>query len=393
MVPQSVTLTVTVKGQPETWEEIEDLTSAGPEVPVPDPMLPPGTKPYRSPRVKVFALDAESGEIRFGDGIHGARPPLGAELRASYDSGAGQAGNVAAGAIATAPAGLKVTNPIPTWGGADSETVAEGEKQIAAYLRHRDRLVTASDFDTIVRRTPGVDIGRVEVVPNYNPELAPNSPGDAPGAVTLMLIPRSQTGQTNAPSPDRLFLDAVCQYLDSRRLVTTEVFLRGPKYRDIWVSIGIEVEEGINSAPVRAAVRQAVIDFLSPLPPASQDQPPPDEAVATATGYPRPRQGWPLRTAVVDMELAVVASRVSGVTQIKKILLAQGMNASDTTVSMSGLELPWLAGISVVEGDPVALAELRGTAASGGAGTTGTTGTGGAPAKGVQVPVVPEECR
>ena len=104
----------------------------------------------------------------------------------------GRAGNVGAGAIKNraqpASSPLVVTNPVRTWGGADSETVAEGEKQIARTLQHRDRLVSAEDFATITRRTPGVDIGRVEVLPAYHPELS-SELGDAAGAVTLMLLP------------------------------------------------------------------------------------------------------------------------------------------------------------------------------------------------------------
>ena len=50
------------------------------------------------------------------------------------------------------------------------ETVADGEKQIARHLQHRDRLVTAADFEAITLRTPGVEIGRVEVLPAFNPD-------------------------------------------------------------------------------------------------------------------------------------------------------------------------------------------------------------------------------
>ena len=80
-------------------------------------------------------------------------------LRASYDYGVGAAGNVGAGAINSSPslpAGLKVTNPVRTWNGTEAETVSEGEKQITRYLQHRDRLVSATDFETITLRTPGV---------------------------------------------------------------------------------------------------------------------------------------------------------------------------------------------------------------------------------------------
>ena len=100
--------------------------------------------------------------------------------------------------------------------------------------------MSAEDFEPIVRRTPGVDVGRVDVIPAWNPELAPSAPGLAAGAVTLMLIPRVDTAHPGAPQPDQPFLDAVCSYIDSRRLVTTEIFLRGPVYKPIWMSVGAD---------------------------------------------------------------------------------------------------------------------------------------------------------
>src|SRR5439155_16195755 len=109
----------------------------------------------------VFMLDAEAGRIMFGDGEHGKRPSENSILRASYDFSAGAAGNIGPGSINASPvlpSGFKVSNPIATWGGADAETASQGEKQISRYLQHRDRLVTAFDFETITLRTPGVEI-------------------------------------------------------------------------------------------------------------------------------------------------------------------------------------------------------------------------------------------
>ena len=180
----------------------------------------------------VFQLDAESGRLVFGDGLRGRRPPFRAVLRADYEYTLGVEGNVGIGAInsgPTLPPGFAVRNEVPTWGGADAETVDDGEKQVTRYLQHRDRLVTAGDFETIVRRAPGVEIGRVDVIPAFQPALAPNEPGDAPGAVTVMVIPRHDPLQPDAPRPDRLFLNSICAYLDPRRLVTTELHLRGPR--------------------------------------------------------------------------------------------------------------------------------------------------------------------
>src|SRR6185295_18209599 len=45
VIPESVRLFVITKEKAEEWTEIDDLTAAGPEVPVRDPRLPPGSAP------------------------------------------------------------------------------------------------------------------------------------------------------------------------------------------------------------------------------------------------------------------------------------------------------------------------------------------------------------
>ena len=48
------------------------------------------------------------------------------------------------------------------------------------------------------------------------------------------------------------FLNALCRHLDPRRLITTEVILRGPDYVPVWISIGIGIKSGYAAAEVRA---------------------------------------------------------------------------------------------------------------------------------------------
>jgi len=375
VITKTVELTVAPPNDPaEEWEYIDDLLAAGPEVPAPDLREPPGrTAPPPQPS-KVFALDPESGRIRFGDGAHGMRPPVGAKLRVKYDYGAGREGNVGSNAVNQAPAlpaGLKVSNPVRTWGGAEAETITEGEKQITRYLQNRDRLVTAADFETIAKRTPGVDIGRVEVLAAYNPTLARQEPGSAPGAVTLMIIPKYSSIRPDAPSPDQPFLASVCAFLNPRRLITTELFLNGPQYISLWVSAAIEIvptgadpDSPNSAAVVREAVKRGVREFLAPLNPDGG--------------------GWPLRRTVMQLELMAVISRVEGVALVNKLVLAAGDGAEVVSVPLKGLELPRLDGIEVVVGgDPLPLDQLRGTANAGPV----TPGK-----KIVPVPAIPPEC-
>ena len=310
----------------------------------------------------VFTIDAASGVIRFGDGIRGRRPPDGSTLRVDYDFGAGAQGNVGAGAVDAAPslAGIKVTNPLPTWGAAEAETVAEAERQARRYLQHRDRLVSVADFETIVRRTPGVDVGRVDVLPAYNPQITP--PVETPGAVTVLVLPRTDSRHPAAPEPDRLFLNTICRYLTPRRLVTTELYLRGPTYIDLWISIGVEVEAGRSVAVTYDAVRSALIRFLAPLNPSGDAS-----------------DGWPLDKAVHRLELAAVASRVPGVRLVNKVLVAAGTGGPEDVITIKGLELPRVRAVAV-GADAADLDQVRGQQPP------------PSPPAAVPVPVVPEEC-
>ena len=56
-----------------------------------------------SPDDHVFVLDTGTGTVRFGDGAHGAVPPDGSLVRATYRVGVGASGNVGATWIGTWP--------------------------------------------------------------------------------------------------------------------------------------------------------------------------------------------------------------------------------------------------------------------------------------------------
>jgi hypothetical protein len=327
------------------------------------------------PGANVFALDAESGEIRFGDGARGARPANNAEIAVRFDWASGSAGNVAAGAIKlgpTLPPGVKLSNPRPADGGLDAESAADGEKRIPLVLRHRDRAVSADDFDAIIRETPQADVGRVEVLPAWHPELSPGLPGDQPGVVTCLLIPRQDPRRPDYPLPNADFINAVCDHLAPRRLVTCEVLLRGPAYTGLWISVGIELHAGQGVAEVRERVKAALKAYLAPLP-----------NTASPTG-------WPLFKSVAALELATVAARVDGVLGVTGLLLGDSSGAQRDNVPLAGLQLPLIAGLSVSLGDPVPLSDLIGQGAGGAGGAD--DGSTGAPAIRLPVPRVPENC-
>jgi predicted phage baseplate assembly protein len=319
--PQLVVVDAT--GAAATWRLTDDLLSAGPDDP-------------------VFTLDPESGGIQFGDGLRGLRPTANSRIYVSYQYGGGTQGNVGVGAINATrdqrlQGGYTVENPVATSGGSAGDTQADGERQIPLVLRHRDRLVTMQDFSDIVYRTPGVDVGRVEVLPLFAPTTPPAT--DAAGVVTVMVVPRTDPVQPLWPTPDRLFLRRVCDYLDPRRLVTTEVYVRGPNYIPVYVSVGLQVSGGYFSDVVRQTVDDRLHGYLSSLPPGGPEG-----------------KGWPLGKRLLSKDLEAVVTRVPGVDYVDSLEMGVGTPQDVAEYDLSGLDLPVLVGLSVREGsaEPIA---------------------------------------
>jgi hypothetical protein len=325
--------TVRLRVGSRPWQETEELYTAGPEVPLQNPALPPGRR-LPEADARVFAVDPATGEIRFGDGLRGARPGKGEPIEADYAYGGGKAGNLPAGQLKKAPGlpvGVSVNNPLPTWGGTDRQSLADAERLVPAALRHRDRLITLDDFAHIVLDTPGVSMGRVEILPLVHPD----SPGQkVPGAVTVLVLPEVAEPSPTPIRPGSEFLDLIGRHVDARRLITTDVTVTGPVYRSFAITVGLEVAAGSSFAAVADGVRRALTGYLSPL-------------TGGAAG-----QGWPLAKLVRARELLAQADRVEGVGIVTDLLMTTEDGASVTEVPLSGLELPWVTAVHVHDASP-----------------------------------------
>jgi hypothetical protein len=299
---------------------------------------------------EVFTLDPEAGRVMFGTGLNGKRPLPDRRLRVSYEYGGGVLGNVAIKAINKSAdvrlqSGFKISNPLPTTGGDAGETTSEGERRIPAQIRHRDRTVTVTDFRDITERTPGADVGRVEILPTFDPHKPDH---DTPGAVTVMVVPRSDKIRPLWPTPDRLFLQRVCEHLDQRRLITTEIHVVGPTYISVYLSVGIQIREGHVRDAVIQAVRDRLRNYLSAL---GTDGPDGTEG-----------NGWPLRRRLLEKDLEAVVTRVSGVSYVNSLYMGIGSSVSKSTYDLASLELPLLEKIEVREGEAESLANILGDA-------------------------------
>ncbi len=325
-------LEVEEQGDWKRWQEVDSLVAAG-----------------ESDR--VYVVDHEAGDVRFGNGVRGRAPQIGERIRAlGYRYGGGAAGNVPAKAIAQlgapAPPTLKASNPLPARGGADSETIAAALERVPGELRRRDRAVTAGDFQELALATPGAAVGRADCLPRFDPK---SKILDAAGVVTVVVWPREDRLHPDAPVPDRMLLRQVCAWLDARRLVTTELHVIKPTYRNIAVSVGVQVKPGFGVEAVNRWVELVLRQYLAPLPPYGPDG-----------------GGWPLGRPVIGPELEAAALQVEGVDYLLGLQLAQANAAGDgweppvRTVELERWEVPTLGTIAVVDTEPPAPgAELK----------------------------------
>jgi len=339
----TATVQLTVNGV--QWTQTDDLLAAPSEI-------------ADAVNSQQYTVDSASGTITFGTGLQGARPTAGSTIIASYYYGGGVAGNVGIGAINASPqlpSGFQVSNPLPTVGGTAGESVDDAEQRIPLYLQNAGRAVSAQDFSDIVESTPGINLGRVEILPLYNPDTEVS----APGVVTVLVIPEDPT-TPQGPVPDSAFLQAVCDYLEPRRLLTTEIHVVGPDYQDLSVSVGFDILPGKDVATVTQGINAAISAYLSPL-----------------NGGPA-GTGWPLGKPVIAGELLAQAARVDGISDIEGVSMWDGSgNPITTQLSITNVQLPRLDQVGANTGTANDLTETVNTSA---------------PQTLVPVPVIPASC-
>ncbi len=357
----------------QPWHRVDDLATLSADANV-------------AREAAAFELDADAGTLRFGDGVRGRIPERQMRIRlASGRFGGGRAGNLppltltdisALRIDGSRAAGMKVTQPLPTLGGDDAETLALAERRIPAVLRHRDRAVTALDYQRLAHEVPGVDLGRVEVLPRFKPR---DRRFDVPGVVSVMVLPDRALSPAPNPRPDRPFLERVHAHLAARSPLATELYVIGCEYVPLGLAVSVAIRDGFGRDAVLYEVREALRRLLWPLPPGGAD----------ATG-------WPLGRDVRERELEVEISRVPGVREVAGInlfekgaaegegsgwhLLPRAGGDGSQVLEITDWQLPELLSVVVVDdatGLPSSLSALPNPFAQ---------------ANAVAVPVVPELC-
>lgn len=98
--------------------------------------------------------------VVFGDGVNGAIPESGTELKVAYRLGGGARGNASANSIsdiASVISGVSVLSSSEMTGGYDAESTESVRRNAPAAWGTQDRAVTADDYAALALAVPGVD--------------------------------------------------------------------------------------------------------------------------------------------------------------------------------------------------------------------------------------------
>ena len=230
-------------GSDQEWQRVDDFLSSKQED-------------------KHFVLNATAGTLKFGDGERGRIPGAGALIIADeFRYGGGSRGNQAGiGAIKNPQSVLtgvdKVKNERAAVGGADEQTIQEMLRDAPSLVKRRERAVTTEDFKSYAMEAGGVK--NALAIANAHPDF----PGvEVPGAVTVVIVP--DTGDT-PPKPSSELIASVCSRLEPRRLITTEVYVRGPEYREVRVEAFVQAKPNASFDTVSRNVSKALDKFLDP---------------------------------------------------------------------------------------------------------------------------------
>jgi hypothetical protein len=160
-----------------------------------------------------------------------------------------------------------------------SDDLSNEVRKVVAELRKPNRAVTSADFEELVLAKFESRIGRARAVARRN--LESDDPkareSNKPGHMSVIIVPTADGGQI----PDAAMTQAVGDYLESRRLLTTRVHVVGPRYVKVGVRLTVYLKPDAIEETVRKSVVGELVRFFDPIR-GGQDQ----------SGWPFGRNVW-----------------------------------------------------------------------------------------------------
>lgn len=265
------------------------------------------------PADRRVVVDAQTGEVRFGDGRHGRLPPTGQNnIRITYRSGGGEQGNLPAGTITELKSSLpyieSVANPVASSGGGDAQAPASVQRYGPRRLRHRGRAVAGQDLEDLAFAA-STQVARAQaIMPQFDPLRASPTTG---GGVGLIIVPR---GEGKRPTPDLGLIEQVEAYLRARCPATAALRVSGPIWRRVDVTLTAVPLSPASADQLAQNMQNRLDQFLHPL-------------SGGAAG-----KGWPFSRRPQPSDLYGALHGLPGLDHVRTLSLKISGDAGDATL-------------------------------------------------------------
>jgi predicted phage baseplate assembly protein len=190
----------------------------------------------------------------------------------------------------------EVVNYRSAFDGDDEEPLSDTMLRAPREIKARDRAVTLEDFALLAKETPGALVARAYAY------VTDSNGMDSNGGriINVVIVPQSQEAR---PVPDEAARRRVCRYLDERRLITTQVRVKGPKYHDIDVIVDVRARADADLKEVKNAIDARLAGYFHPLRGGEDGK------------------GWPFGRDVYYSELLREIMVISGVVRVEDLKL------------------------------------------------------------------------
>lgn len=280
------------------WQEVNDLT-------------------FSSPTDRHFKVYKNSGNIQFGDNIHGKIPAYkdNQTIKVKYSVGGGKNGNVPNNAIKKINKTLgfvtSVYNPLTTYGGSDIETIEHAMTRTSAKLRNCNRAVTTFDYETLAREAER-NILKVKCIPNMSPDG-----NKAFGNVVLVVL-------TEDYNKDQSYFISVREKIE--KYISTKMseniyqakalHIIQPQYVYYNVKAEISVKSLKNVFEIKSQIEKKINEFLD---------------VNTGNFN---HKGWDIGVLANSMQILNVIKNIQGISYIKNLIITPYMNVNSHMVKI-----------------------------------------------------------
>ena len=201
-------------------------------------------------------------------------------------------------------------------------------REVLLALRRRYRAVTAADYEQLALDTfsGAAQIERLTCLPEVDvTDTGSGAPADLPGAISLVVLPKAATAGDPWVEPSIDLVDALLDFFEDRRLVTTTVRVAGPRFVSLRVVRATLYIDGDARPPeVLLEARRALFEYLHPVHGGADCE------------------GWPFGRAVRSGDLMARLADVAGVSFVEKVRVKERATNRGDSVALDADQLPRL---------------------------------------------------